>query len=182
MTLWRDALHGALAFTAAAGVVFASVAYGELALVRALGPIGAYVLWTVSFLALGSWFLAPLAGDRVARRRFPMRFCGAFLAYAVLWCVAWVCFPSKLGEWLGAAVGAGTLGALIAPRGARPGRPAAACLVFAGNAVGYFIGDALHTALGRPLGMLLWGATFGIGTGAALGAVIGSGRSVGKEA
>ncbi len=182
MTIWRHAARGAAGFTGAAALVFASVAYGELALVRALGLIGTYVLWTVSFLALGSWFLAPMAGNGAARRRFPLRFSVAFLAYAVLWCAAWACFPNKVGEWLGAAAGASTLGALIAPRGGRLGRPAAAIVVFAGNAAGYFIGDLLHATLGRPLGMLLWGATFGIGTGAALGVVIGADRVAPKEA
>jgi len=181
MSALRDSVLGAAGFTAAAAIVFGTVAFGEARMVGALGLGGAYGVWVALFLVVATALLAPLGGDSRARRAIAVRFPLAFLAYAALWCVAWFLRPDKLGEVLGAIAGTAALATILSAGQSARDRRRGAVVLLVGNAIGYFVGDALHTALGRPLGMVLWGSTFGIGTGAPLGWIIGVPRRAAGE-
>jgi len=163
---------GAARFGLVSLVVFATVAFAEAAMVRTLGLVGAYTVWTVLFLGGGGVLLAPLVpGFR--RTVFVGWFTVAFLAYALLWCAAWFASPNRLGEWLGAIAGVAAMAGVLR-RGGICTRPvwAATAVLALGNASGYFAGDALHNAWGRPWGMVAWGVLFGMGTGGALGWIL----------
>jgi hypothetical protein len=170
----RNAVQGAVRFGTVSVLVFATVAFGEAAMVRGLGLAGAYLLWTVLFLGGGSFWLHPLVPG-VSRGYFARWFVMAFLAYALCWCAAWFALPNRYGEWLGAVIGSAGMAWLFRTGGLTNQRWAGLVLaVFIGNTIGYFSGDALHALWGRPWGMVAWGVTFGLGTGAAMGWALGS--------
>ena len=45
-------------------------------------------------------------------------------------------------------------------------------ILFVTNSIGYFLGSALNDYFGGPVGMLLWGAAYGLFLGAGLGSVL----------
>lgn len=180
----RPVLAGAFRFGLVSVLVFGTVAFWEVRLVRGLGLAGAYLLWTVLFVGGGALSLNPLARG-VSRGPFTQWFVLAFLAYALCWCGAWFKFPNRLGEWLGAVIGSAAMAGLLRCGKLSHGSwwELSLALVI-GNAIGYFTGDYLHIAWGRPWGMVAWGVTFGVGTGGALGWVLAArypGAAVGNS-
>src|SRR5262245_31182986 len=81
-TLNQAIWHGALGFCGVSLLVFATVAFAERWLMRNLGVIGAYLLWTMLFILLGATAFAPLLLNQMRRFRFYLLFGIAFLLYA----------------------------------------------------------------------------------------------------
>ncbi len=175
--LGRAALRGALGFGLPSLLVFATVAYGEGWMYRALGLYGAYAAWTLLFIVPSAAALRTLVLDPTRRRAFPLLFTAAFFLYATGWMGGYFLLRKGWGEQpaelvaslVGSALLAGTLAA-----GLRALRRLGLLfgLLFAANTAGYFLGGALYFALGRPVGMLLWGVAYGLLLGAGLGAAI----------
>lgn len=168
--------RGSLAFGLPSLLVFGTVAYAERELYAALGLWGAYAFWTLLFILPSGVALSPLA-PAGRRRRFPLLFAGAFGLYAVGWMAGYFLLRRPLGEHAAevaaSAAASGLLAlALAAGLGALNRLPRLFGILFAVNTAGYFLGGALYFALGRPLGMLLWGAVYGILLGAGLGAAL----------
>jgi len=139
-----------------------------------LGVTGAYILWTVLFIALGGAVLSSLVVvDRWRFPKFYLLFGLAFFCYAAGWVFAYFTMGGAAGEWLGSLAGS-VLMALVFAAGFRVMRRALklAVVLFVANSLGYFFGAWLYASLGPPTGMLLWGVTYGLFLGAGIGAVL----------
>ncbi len=172
---------GAIRFCIASLIVYATVAFGEGWLYATLGRAGAYALWTILFILLGSVALAPLAPS-VSRPRFATIFTLAFLGYAIGWIVAYFVLRGSVGEWVGSFAGCLLIAVVFASAfGRLSSTPQLFVYLFAANSVGYFLGSILNSLFGGPVGMLSWGIAHGIFFGAGLGAVLGEIEDVKKE-
>ena len=159
-------------FCIASVLVYATVAFGEGWLYATLGFTGAYVLWTVMFILLGSFALAPLVPDQ-SFAKFTGVFTLAFLGYAIGWIVAYFVLRGSVGEWVGSFAGCLFMTAIFARAfGKLDATPQLFVYLFAANSVGYFLGSILNGMYERPLGMLLWGVAHGVFLGAGLGVVL----------
>lgn len=164
-------IRGCLGFGLASFVVFATVAFAEGWMYANLGLYGAYAVWTLLFIGLGSFALGPLRGPSLSARAFLAVFSLGFVLYAIGWMAAYFVLTGRPGEWAGSLAGSVLLGLTFcaAFRSWRSAVPVCAVL-FIANSIGYFLGDALDRATSRPMGMLLWGVTYGLFLGAGLGA------------
>lgn len=171
------ALVGALGFGVPSLVVFATVAYGERWMYETLGLWGAYGVWTLLFILPSGLALRSLVVEPGRRRRFPGSFAGAFFLYAIGWMAAYFLLRNSYGELpaevLASVVASALLALSLALVLGSLGRGGVLFgVLLAANTVGYFSGGALYAALGRPLGMLLWGATYGVLLGTGIGVAI----------
>lgn len=173
MTLRSSIVRGALGFGVVSLVVFATVAFGERWMYRTLTELGAYIVWTVLFIALGGAALGSLVSGRWRLPRFYLLFGFAFFLYAVAWVIAYFKSPGYAGEWAGSLLGS-ILMALVFAAGFRKISSTVkfSAILFIANSIGYFLGSALNNSFGGPTGMLLWGAAYGFFLGAGLGAVL----------
>jgi hypothetical protein len=175
--LGQAALRGALGFGLASLAVFGTVAFGERGIYQALGLYGAYAVWTLLFILPSGAALRSLVVDPVRRRSFPLLFAAAFILYAVGWMAGYFLLRKSWGEQpaevVASLLGSGLLALpLAAGLRALPRLGRLFGILFAANTAGYFLGGALYFALGRPVGMLLWGVVYGLLLGAGLGAAI----------
>jgi hypothetical protein len=172
-SLKQSLLLGGIGFCAASLLVFATVAFAERWMYQRLGLGGAYTTWTILFILLGGAVFIPLLVIRGRWWRFYILFSMAFLFYAIGWTGAYFMVRGKLGEWLGSLAGSLLLG-LILSFGFNAMRSSAKliAILFISNSAGYFLGDALNNAIGGRVGMLLWGAAYGLFLGAGLGAAL----------
>jgi hypothetical protein len=173
----QAALRGALGFGLPSLAVFATVAYGEVAMYRTLGLYGSYAAWTLLMILPAGIALRSLIADPSRRRWFPLLFAGAFVLYAAGWMAGYFLLRKSWGEHasevLASFNASGLLAlALAAGLGATPRRRVLFGVLFPANTIGYFLGGALYFGLGRPLGMLLWGVAYGAILGAGLGVAI----------
>lgn len=175
--LAQAALRGALGFGLASLVVFGTVAFAERWMYQTLGLYGAYAAWTLLFIFPSVMVLRSLVVDPARRRSFPLLFAVAFFLYAVGWMAAYFLLRKSCGEQpaelVGSLLGSALLALTLATgigAARRFGRLFG--LLFAASTTGYFLGGAVYFALGRPVGMLLWGVVYGVLLGAALGAAI----------
>jgi len=173
-SLQRSILAGAFGFGAVSLLVFATVAFGERWMYTHLGLPGAYVTWTVLFIALGGAVLSSLVV--VERWRFPkfyFLFGLAFFCYAAGWTFAYFVVKGPADEWVG-SLAASVLMALVFAAGFRVMRSAVkvALLLFVANSIGYFLGAWIYFSLRAPAGMLLWGVIYGFFLGGGIGAVL----------
>lgn len=169
-SLKRSLLTGSLGFTGASLVVFATVAFAERWMYRNLGLAGAYLVWTLLFMALGAGLLSPLViGPGRLRRFFPL-FAVAFLLYAVGWVGAYFSLRGTAGEWVGSLAGCLLMALVFAAGfGALYTFPRLFVVLLLTNSAGYFLGAWLDSAVRGKAGMLLWGLAYGLGLGAGLG-------------
>lgn len=173
MTLNQSFLFGAISFCLASLIVFATVAFGERWMYRHLGLTGAYVCWTLLFIALGGGVLSRLVIGPGRLVRFYVLFSVAFLAYAIGWTGAYFTMPNRAGEWLGSIAGAVLMGAVLAwAFSAMRDALKIIAVLFVGNSAGYFLGDFLNNTLHGKAGMLAWGVAYGLGLGAGLGSAL----------
>lgn len=183
-SLLRDVIHGALGFAFVSIAAFSVWAFGSGWFRNFGGELGMYAAIAAVFLGLSGLFLWPLASGTV---RFYKAFLPAFLAYAVLWCVAYFALKGRTGEWTGAAVGciAFTWISMKMLHSTR-GWLLAALALFVLHTAGYFAGDWAMYDLFVPkakaagkgtaewqqfmtLAKLSWGVCYGIGFGAGIG-------------
>ena len=173
-SLRKSIAIGAVSFAVVSLIVFATVAFGERWMYRNIGELGAYLIWTVLFIALGGAAFGPLLVGRWRLPRFYLLYGAAFFAYAIGWVAVFFTMQDQRGEWLGSLVGT-VLMALVFAAGFRVMRSTFmfSTLLFIAHSVGYFTGAMLHARLGgSPAGMLLWGLAYGLGLGAGIGAVL----------
>lgn len=136
------------------------------------------------FLVGGGISLLPGSGYKTNRERteFVLRFALGFLAYAVIWSVAWFTFRNTLGEIMGSFFG---LIALVAVLGKGKNFPggflSGVAVIFLWHTIGYYTGGYLYEILqdrGRfgiklnaepktvvHLARLAWGLGYGAGLG-----------------
>jgi len=172
-TFNESLLRGALGFSVVSLIVFATVAFGERWLYQNLGLAGAYLLWTILFIALGGAAFGSLVTGRWRLPRFYLLFAVAFFAYAAGWTVAYFVLRGAKGEWVGSLLGS-LLMALVFAAGfsALKSILKLFVLLFIANSLGYFLGAICYTSLAEPTGMLLWGVIYGLFLGAGVGGVL----------
>lgn len=172
-SLGRSLLTGGLGFCIVSLCVFATVAFAERWMYTRLGLFGAYLTWTALFILLGGGVLGSLVVGPWRLPRFYLLFGSAFFAYAAGWVGAYFVLRGAAGEWVGSLAGS-LLMALVLAAGFGVVRSALYLtgVLFVANSVGYFLGSALNDTVRGGMGMLLWGAVYGLCLGAGLGAVL----------
>ena len=172
-SLQRAVLLGGLGFMLASLCVFATVAFAERWMYNAFGLIGAYIAWTVLFVFLGGSVLGILVEGTWRLPRFYLLFALAFLAYATAWFISYFFLRGTAGEWIGSLVGSLAMGTILCVAlGATRSALKLSALLFVANSIGYFLGSAVNDAIVGRIGMLLWGAIYGLCLGAGLSAVL----------
>ena len=172
-SLQSAVLRGALGFAVVSLCVFATVAFAERWMYTHLTQLGAYLAWTILFIAIGGGVLGSLVTGRWRLPKFYLLFGLAFFLYAAAWVFAYSKLRGSAGEWAGSLAGS-ILMALVFAAGFGMIRSTLkfAAILFVANSIGYFLGSALNDYFGGPTGMLLWGAAYGAFLGAALGAIL----------
>lgn len=172
-SLQSSIIRGGLAFGLVSLFVFATVAFAERWMYRTLTELGAYLVWTILFIALGGAALGSLVVGRLRLPKFYLLFGVAFFAYSVAWVLAYFMLRGFAGEWAGSLAGS-VLMALVFAAGFRTTSSTLkfAAILFVANSIGYFLGSALNNYFKLELGMLLWGAAYGLFLGAGLGAIL----------
>jgi len=169
-SLKQSLLTGSLGFTGASLIVFATVAFAERWMYRNLGLAGAYLTWTLLFIALGAALLSPLVIGPGRLRRFFWLFAAAFLLYAAGWVGAYFSLRGTVGEWVGSLAGSLLMALVIAAGfGALNAFPRLFAVLLLTNSVGYFLGAWLDSAIRGRAGMILWGVAYGLLLGAGIG-------------
>ena len=158
---------------------------------RNVGEVGLYVVCALAFIGLSGPLLHRLIIGPGSLSRFYKIFSLAFLAYAVVWTIAWMTMARTTGGMtagiIGAVVGTAAMGALLAwgfKASEAMLKVIAALLI--GNVAGYFIGEWAYNGInalkeGNAIGFVLerqtrswlsksaWGLCFGLGFGAGIG-------------
>lgn len=171
----RIVLLGALSFACVSTAAFAVWAYGAAWF---SGELAMYSGCFGVFLLLAGLLLRP-ALRWGGWGTFYAQFTPAFLAYAVLWCVAYFWLRDGLGEWIASFAGSvAFVGVIAALRQGWRAFPMSAAVLFVTHSAGYFAGEHLcYTALHATWSMLVWGTLYGLGFGAGIGFTLGRMRS-----
>ena len=159
-------LHGSVSFA-----VVSVVAYSIWAYRLVPGTVAMYCAIAAVYIGLSGLALSRLIRVPGAWKRFPVLFALAFLLYAICWCAFWFGLKGKYhADLFGFVAGLAALTWLLrAGFGGRPDFLPLFGVVFTFHAIGYAIGDELHTLAHGAPGRLLWGAAHGLGFGAGLG-------------
>jgi hypothetical protein len=171
MRLASSILLGAFGFGVTSVAAFSVWAFGAEWFGTHGGELAMYAGCTVVFLLLSGLLLHPLLQRPRRVARLYKTFIPAFLAYAVVWCVAWIAMRDRAGEWLGSVAGSIAFAAVLALmfRNGRALLPAAIVL-FILHSLGYFAGSVLYEDfMHMPRGRLVWGLLYGLGFGAGIG-------------
>ncbi|MDF1739264.1 MAG: hypothetical protein P1U86_08900 [Verrucomicrobiales bacterium] len=143
-----------------------------------------YTACAATFLLGGGLSLLPGSGYQSKREAtiFIGRFTLGFLAYAVIWSVAWFTFRNTFGEITGSFLGIIAMAAILGNRKGFPGGfLSGVAIIFLWHTVGYYTGGFLYEMLqnrgtfGVELGTtpktvthiarLAWGLGYGAGLG-----------------
>ena len=172
-SLQKCLLVGSFGFCAASLLVFSTVAFGERWMYQNLGLPLSYLVWTLLFIASSALVFNSLVNIPLRGARFYLLFSAAFIAYAAAWCGAYFVLRGVKGEWLGSLAGTVLMAAVFAA-GLRKISllPVLATLLFITHSAGYFLGSVLHSTIGGPTGMILWGVSYGLLFGAGIGALL----------
>lgn len=180
-------LLGAIGFCLVSVAGFVPWAVFGRSLGRVVGEAGLYAICALVFIALSGVVLHPLILGRGSLGRFYRLFSVVFTAYSAAWIAGWMLLRGHAGSVVGLLGGTLLMGGFLSRAfGARDAFLPVALVLFAANAVGYFLGGwveaSLRTAgsvelLGRTVsrgtlrmaGMLGWGVFYGLGLGAGLG-------------
>lgn len=173
LSLKRSIVTGGIGFCVVSLCVFTTVAYAQRWMYHRLGVTGAYMAWISLFVLLGGSALFPLVAGRRRRLRFYATFGAAFFVYGISWMTAYFSLKNGAGEWLGSLAGSVAMALVFAVEfKALRSAPLLSAVLFVAHSIGYFLGSAFYYSLGRPSGMLLWGAFYGLCLGAGIGAVL----------
>jgi hypothetical protein len=169
-TLKQSLCYGGVGFCLASIAVFAIVGCGQPWMYRYLGVLGPYLVATVLFIILVGGILSRLVIGPGGLLHFYPLFSVAFFSYAASWVIAYLKLRNLLGELLGSVTGS-CLMALILVGAFRANKslPRLIPVMVLANAVGYFLGRLLHIAMSGTGGMILFGASYGLGFGTGLG-------------
>jgi len=177
-------LVGGAGFCLVSSGVYATVAFCAKWMYQHLGELGAYTAWMALFILLAGGTLNVLVIGPDRLRRFYALFALAFFLYAGVWVGSYFSLRTPSGEWisayfplrsrsgelLGSLLGPAILGMTFANAFAAPGAARRVIgVLFLTHSAGYFVGDVLHQRLEEPIGMLLWGVSYGLGFGAGIG-------------
>jgi hypothetical protein len=150
------------------------------------GETGLFGACALVFVAFSGLLLHPLVKGPSSLLCFYRVFIPAFLAYAIVWCIAWFAFRFGVGEWLGSLLGSAAFVGVMSWRMRNTrGLIQTSLGLFALNSAGYFLGGKMmHWILG-PAGSelfsglsksgllvvakLSWGLLYGFGFGAGIG-------------
>jgi hypothetical protein len=134
---------------------------------RSVGEAGFYAVCAVLFIMLGTILLKPLT--RLSFARFAAIFSGAFLAYALCWCLGWFLVRRRAGEWVGSFAGSLAFCLVLAAFFRAWGSLVLSTLVlFLGHSAGYFLGGVAYERISL-LPQIAWGLFYGLGTGVGIG-------------
>ena len=135
---------------------------------RSLGEAGFYAVCAVLFIVLGTILLKPLT--RLSFARFAAIFSGAFLAYALCWCLGWFLVRRKAGEWVGSFAGSLAFCFVLAAFFRAWSALAISTLVlFLAHSAGYFLGGIAYYKKIIAPPQIAWGLFYGLGTGVGIG-------------
>ena len=182
----RAVLTGSLGFAAVSVGAFSLWAFGGRWFHSHGGDAAMYSAIAAAFLVLSGAILHTLIRGERPLARFYGAFVPAFLAYAVLWCVAWFVIKGPTGEWLGSLFGSFAFAAVVTKRlGGKSHICVTGLFVFIAHSVGYFMGGKLmYGILGGAFADCLqgwskdqigivaklgWGLLYGLGFGAGIG-------------
>ncbi|WP_372366926.1 hypothetical protein [Candidatus Uabimicrobium sp. HlEnr_7] len=166
-------ISGAVAFTIASLLVFATVAFAERQLYQTLGMLGAYVFWVILFIGSGAILLHRLVRRVMSLQRFATVYAISFSLYSTAWITSYFFMRSNTGEWVGSATGSLSLSITLAIAFHMPQKIVSWSLFFfITHSLGYFSGSYIFEILHNSKGMILWGITYGLGTGAGLGFIL----------
>lgn len=170
-TLKQSLLHGSIGFCLASTVVFAIVRCGHPLMYKYLGALGPYLVATVLFVLLAGGILSRLVIGPGRLARFYLLFCVAFFSYAACWVAAYFVLHGLGGELLGSVAGIFVMALVLsAAFGAKETLPRLIPAMLLVNLSAYFLGRTLfYGAIGGNLGIILFGACYGLGFGAGLG-------------
>jgi len=172
-SLSRSTATGAIGFGLVSLCVFATVAFAERWMYQNLGLFGAYLTWIVLFIVLSGAVFGSLVAGRWRLPRFYLLFGIAFFAYAAAWIIAYFTLRNTAGEVVGSLAGSVLMAIVFALGfGALRSTVKVATVLFVSNFLGYFLGATLFNSLSAPVGMLLFGAVYGIFFGAGIGAAL----------
>ncbi len=183
---FRSLIIGSLGFAAVSVAAFSLWAFGGKWFHSHGGDAALYSAIAAAFLVLSGAILHKLIRGPQALARFYGAFVPAFLAYAVLWCVAWFVVKGSTGEWLGSFFGSLAFAAAVTKRlGGTASILITGLLVFIAHSLGYFMGGKLmYGILGGAhadwfrgwsreqvgiVAKLGWGLLYGLGFGAGIG-------------
>jgi hypothetical protein len=190
-SLIQDIIRGSIGFAVVSTTAFSVWAFAAGVFRHLGGELFLYVAIACVFLGLSGLLLGPLAGGM---GRFYRAFLPAFLAYSVLWCVAWFGLKGRAGEWAGAWIGCLAFTWIsMKVLGSAKGWVIAAGVLFLFHSAGYFAGDWAMYQYCKPkaltfaknssdwqqwmiLGKLSWGFLYGLGFGAGIGWVFHQSR------
>jgi hypothetical protein len=179
-------VRGSIGFSIVGLAAFSVWAFGGKWFQNHLGEAGMYGACALVFIALSGVLLHPLLAGSGSLFRFYGMFIPAFLAYAIVWCIAWFALRFGPGEWLGSLLGAAAFVGVISWRlhNAR-GLFQTSLIVFGLHSAGYFLGgqvthwllspagSTLLSGLSKPtqliVAKLAWGLFYGLGFGAGIG-------------
>lgn len=169
-TLKQSLCYGSVGFGLASIAVFVIVGCGRPWMYRYLGALGPYLVATVLFIVLAGGILSRLVAGPGRLLHFYRLFGAAFFCYAAGWVIAYLALRNLLGELLGSIAGSCLL-ALVLAAAFKVGNslPKLIPVLFLASSVGYFLGRLLHVAISGTVGMILFGAAYGLGFGAGLG-------------
>lgn len=163
-------LGGAFGFGAISVLVFAIWAGAGGWFFKHLGELGTYSAWAFLFIGGGGVLLGQLVIGPGGTGRFAGGFALAFMAYSIVWMLAWFGLRGGVGEWVGALAGTAVFGLLLCAMFRHwSSWPGVLLGLATGNVAGYFLGGALHAQYGGNLGKVLWGLSYGLGFGAGIG-------------
>lgn len=167
ISLGRALLVGTGGFTVASLVVYGFWAAAGRTVQGAIGEAGFYAVCAVLFVVLGAVLLKPLA--RMSFARFALIYGGAFLAYALCWCLGWFLVRGPAGEWLGGFAGSLAFCTVLAAA-FRAWRAliVSTLVLFVGHSAGYFLGGVAYEKV-TVLPQIAWGFFYGLGTGCGIG-------------
>jgi len=190
-TLTESLLRGMIGFTLVSLGGFAPWVLAGRWFYRNVGEAGLYAACAIVFISLSGPLLHRLIIGPGSLSRFYKLFSLAFLAYAVVWTIAWMTLVRTVGGVtagiIGSVAGIAIMGGVLAwgfqARGATLKIIAA---LFITNLAGYFIGEWAYNGVlalkeGNATGLVLerqtrsmlskaaWGLCYGLGFGAGIG-------------